>query len=131
MAGFAVIDEGQTGVEVNFDQAYAQTPVVNVTMVVESGQEQPVLDQNYVYLVTNKSTGGFTIRLNKAAADKLQFSWSALAVKDAKTFENQISVTPVPTDKTPTITEIPTITVEPTAGEAIDSAGSTGSAVTN
>jgi hypothetical protein len=115
MAGFAVIDAGQTGVEVKFDQEYSQTPVVNVTMVVEDGKEQPVLDQNYVYFVTKKSTGGFSIRLNKPAVDKVQFSWSALAIKDAKTYENKImTITPIPSGLMPSITDVPTITVEPT-----------------
>jgi hypothetical protein len=125
MAGFAVIDAGETGVEVKFDQAYAETPVVNVTMVVEDGQEQPVLDQNYVYFVTKKSTDGFTIRLNKPAADKVQFSWSALAVKDAKTYENQImSITPIPSELIPTMTIVPTevIPAATATPEATDSA---------
>jgi hypothetical protein len=134
MAGFAVIDAGQTGVDVVFDQAYAETPVVNVTMVVEDGQEQPVLDQGYVYFVTRKSANGFTIRLNKSAADKVQFSWSALAVKDAKTYE--ISITPVPSEVMPTITGIPTITVTPTDVIPTQETGATSadtgtSAVTN
>jgi hypothetical protein len=121
MGGLAVINAGETGVEVKFDQSLAQTPVVNVTMAVESGKEQSVLDQNYVYLITNKSVNGFTIVLNKTAVDNVEFSWTALSVKEARTYQNEIIKV------TPTVTVIPTVTEE----IATPSAEATGGAKIN
>jgi len=48
------------------------------------GKKQTVFEKNYSFVVVNKSAKGFTIVLNKRAEDDIEFSWIALAVKDAK-----------------------------------------------
>ncbi len=40
------------------------------------------------YFVTNKNTKGFSIRLNKEVEKDIKFSWIALAVDNANTFES-------------------------------------------
>ncbi len=42
----------------------------------------------FQYFVVNKSQNGFTIILNKNAPRNIRFSWSALAVRDAKVYES-------------------------------------------
>ncbi len=124
--GFAVINVGQTGIEVDFETAFTEIPIVNVTMTVDDGQEEATNSQNYSYYVTKKSKSSFVIRMNKPAQNKLQFSWSALLIKEAKTFEVQITPTPTPTILVPTATDtpVPTVTLGiTTTPEAMPSAG--------
>jgi hypothetical protein len=95
-AGFALIHEGANKVEVVFDTEYATTPIVNTTI---SFEEEDAVDEEIAQelftagvqsLVINKSKTGFTIILNQNAPRDIRFSWTALAVKDAKIFEGLI-----------------------------------------
>ncbi len=90
--GFAVVSAGAQSVDVKFDQAYADPPVVNATISLENDASLlnagAVFTNNVQYLITNKSGAGFTIILNKAAPVDIKFSWIALAVKNAKTFNS-------------------------------------------
>ncbi len=118
-AGFATIHAGQQEVTITFDKEYADTPVTNATAVtpqltdeqfqskvadeeclLEDGKDvcQQKLDDDYLgdainFIITKKSTTGFTIRLSAIADKDLTFNWTALAVKDAQNFE----ITPTPT----------------------------------
>jgi hypothetical protein len=93
-AGFAVIKKGQQSVDVTFDNPYLDDPIVSATITMDnSGNSvddtaavEDIFNNNIQYVVTNKSTAGFTIVLNKPAVVDTTFSWIALAVKNAKTF---------------------------------------------
>jgi hypothetical protein len=99
-AGFAKIKEGDSQVEITFEKEYGAVPVVNANMtfdevVLPDGtiqdpieQETQVLVADMSYIVSRRTTKGFTIVLNKPAVSDLSFSWVAIAVKDAKTFES-------------------------------------------
>ena len=103
-AGFALIQKGADSVEVVFEKEYAATPLVNISITLDnlvdqntsgstqlleeasqSALERQILDGDIRYIVTRRTTKGFSIKLNKAAPSDLKFSWSALAVKDVKT----------------------------------------------
>ncbi len=88
--GFAEIAEGDKEVDVTFDEEYSEDPVVNVTLAADENDEEEIFDADIRYLVTEKGTTGFTIKLNKNAPEKLMFNWIALAVKDAKTFHSEM-----------------------------------------
>ena len=85
--GFATISEGARRVQVTFDKEYIDSPVVNASIALEnSGSEDQIFSDNVQYLITDKSTKGFTIMLNHSAPIDMKFSWIALAVKNAKVF---------------------------------------------
>jgi hypothetical protein len=48
--------------------------------------EKNVFDGEYAYIISDRTSKGFTITLNKEALDDLTFSWIVIAVKDAKNF---------------------------------------------
>ena len=93
-AGFAVIAKGQQSVDVTFTNPYLADPIVSASITLDSSNNPAadtaavgdIFNNNIQYVVTKKSTTGFTIILNKPAIDDTTFSWIALAVKDAKTF---------------------------------------------
>ena len=103
-AGFAVIKQGQDTVQINFNQEYANTPVVTASIaldkvgdsVSQKQLEDAILSGNLSYVITQRTTKGFVIRLNKPAAEDLNFSWVALSVQNAKTSGLNIVVTPEP-----------------------------------
>jgi hypothetical protein len=105
-AGFAIIREGERFVDVSFDKEYLTQPVVNATIsfdgdenllemeedpgfadqirALQESHDEVVFAEGYQFIVTRKNVKGFRIYLNKPAAQDIQFSWIALAVKDAK-----------------------------------------------
>jgi hypothetical protein len=107
-AGFAVIKKNSDSVQINFNQEYANMPVVTANIALEkTGDdvaqkqlEDGILNGNLAYVVTQRTTKGFIIKLNKAATEDITFSWIALSVKDAKTWGLSFSppITPVATD---------------------------------
>ncbi len=168
-AGFALIKRGEQYVDVNFDQEYAQNPVVAATLDfpqltqddfqshVVNGDcalsmsltecqnilESHLFKDNIHYVVAQRSTKGFVMLLDKPASNDINFSWVALAIKDAKKStrtqtlpininaqeQNQLtpvvspspSPTPTPTQistpspsPSPTSSPTPTITPSPT-----------------
>ena len=125
--GFAVIKEGDRRVEVTFEHPYITQPVVNTTMTFETDdnitdeEAEALFNDNVKSVVVNKSQAGFTILLNKNASRDLRFSWSALAIKDAKIYESVLEglvinpPEPEPTpDPTPEPTPDPVPTPDPT-----------------
>jgi len=103
-AGFAVIKQGQDTVQITFDNEYANTPVVTASIaldkvgdaVVQKQLEDAILNGNISYVITQRTTKGFIIRLSKPAAEDLNFSWVALSVQNAKTSGLNLIVTPEP-----------------------------------
>src|SRR3990167_9437351 len=76
--GFALIKQGYREVRVEFDQPYADKPVVTVN----------VNDGQFVqYAYKDLTVNGFTIILKDPATQDTNFSWTALSVKDAKTVQ--------------------------------------------
>ncbi len=95
-AGFALVKAGVQTVDVKFTRQYLAQPIVNATYSFENDGSQSQADQvaaaqaflneGVSFVVTNKSKDGFTIVLNKPATEDIRFSWTALAVHNAKTF---------------------------------------------
>jgi hypothetical protein len=99
-AGEAVIKAGSDRVDIVFDKAYPEPPVVSVVISLnsltktdgtddEDGNkelEKQVMAGNYSYVISRKSGRGFSILLNKKADSDVVFSWTAWGVKDMKTF---------------------------------------------
>jgi hypothetical protein len=90
-AGFAIIKSGSKKVNVVFEKEYLEQPIVNTTISINDSSTDADLDVDSVfrndirYVITNKSVHGFTIVLNKTNERDIQFSWIALAVRNAKT----------------------------------------------
>ncbi|HSA84418.1 MAG TPA: hypothetical protein VLF20_06070 [Patescibacteria group bacterium] len=111
-AGFAIVRKGADQVTVSFDKQYKQTPVVNASISLEemsksitplrgsdedaqSSFEEAVLGSNITYIVTKRTTKGFTILLQQPAQEDLTFAWTAFSVSDPIVFTSM--PTPVPT----------------------------------
>lgn len=87
--------------------------------------EKAILNSQITFLVTNKTKKGFTIKLNKTASEDIEFSWTALAVKDVKKTVgkkadavNQATQNETQPSNLPVQTPIPTITPSPSASPA-------------
>jgi hypothetical protein len=80
--GFAVIHAGQSQVQVTFTTPYASNPVVTVSD--DDGQFTS-------YSYTNLSSTGFTIVIPKPAPQDINFSWTALSITNAKTFQQPLT----------------------------------------
>jgi hypothetical protein len=117
-AGFAVIKQGDKSVDVTFDRDYLEQPIVNTSISLEGDETAAdnIFNNNIQFVVIKKSVHGFTIILNKAATSDVNFSWTAFAVKSAKTFSS-ISTPPDNTSGGNTAN---------TGGTATDTATSTG-----
>jgi hypothetical protein len=127
-AGFAVIKKDSDSVQINFNQEYVVgTPVITASIaldkvgdsVSQKALEDEIFNSNIAYVITQRTTKGFVIRLNKPAPEDIIFSWVALSVQNAQTsginsptptpdpsatqsaaFQsilNQLNITPTPT----------------------------------
>ena len=123
-AGFAVVTAGEREVEVVFDQQYLEQPIVNVTLTVDDDpqiespeSEQQVMDNlfnlDFRYAVGRKSIKGFSIYLDKSVGQDLKFSWTALAVKNAKIFSSDIAEEVEAEEPAPALGEEPAQTETP------------------
>ncbi|MEX2054608.1 MAG: SH3 domain-containing protein, partial [Candidatus Andersenbacteria bacterium] len=111
-AGMAKVNAGGRRVDVVFTEAYATLPIVNATFTFDQihrddgtivnpeEQEERILAAGYTYLISRRTVSGFTIVLNKLAEEDLTFSWVALAVNEAKTFESAEVVVPASISET-------------------------------
>ena len=135
-AGFAKIYAGNDHVDVAFDKEYSALPIVNATILFENisddaarlAAEQGVLSNDVRFIVRPRvTTKGFTVLLNKQADSDVPFSWTAFAVKDAKTFtsndnasapvvQNPDSNNQIPTPTTPVAT-VPPANVPPASAD--------------
>ena len=112
--GFAQLAQGEAEIAVTFDQEYAEQPIITANPVVDkldqatydaqvlaatcvttdtleqcqTKVEDSLLSDMPTYVVTKKSTTGFTIKLSQPASQEVKFSWSAIAVSQAKTAQN-------------------------------------------
>jgi hypothetical protein len=150
-AGFALIKKDERRVHVAFDAPYERQPIVAVSM---TNDQSPLLDdeaddalkadvalveKDYLdtvfgadlkYIVTEKSTNGFTIVLSKPAPYDIQFSWVAVAVKKANTSVSestpQTDIVVDPTAPLPPATTVPvasTLVVPPTTATETSTTG--------
>ena len=122
-AGFAVIHEGDTAVDVTFDDPYLDQPIVQASVTFDAGDttgmsdeeiaalhaslneaQQAYLSSNVRFAVVDKSKTGFRIVLSEPATTDLQFSWISLAVKNARTMQSQTPFAPVVVPFTPVVT---------------------------
>ena len=103
-AGFAIVKQGEDTVAVTFDNEYADTPIVTASItldklgdsVSQKQLEDQILNGNISYVITQRTTQGFIIKLNKPAPEDINFSWVALSVQNAKTSGINPVVTPNP-----------------------------------
>jgi hypothetical protein len=99
-AGFAEIKKGAQQVEVTFAKEYKDAPVINASVILQQKDgstdeeievaRQKLFDQNIRFVITKQSSKGFTLILNKVAPDDLNFSWSAVSVKNPNKFSGYI-----------------------------------------
>jgi hypothetical protein len=124
-AGYAMIKRGEKKVDVTFGTDFPSIPVINATMTFDrlsSGQstlEDSIIRGRYLYFVTDRTTKGFTILIDKAAADDLYFSWTAFATSDPHTsISSGLPVLPtIMPIETPLVTPVQqtTTTIQPTS----------------
>ena len=97
-AGFAVIRKGGDRVDIVFEKEYEKSPVVTASISLTEDSvatESAVMNQGVSFIVSRRSTKGFSIILDKKADSDITFSWSALSIKDPHVFESRaIEVTP-------------------------------------
>ncbi|MDE2588732.1 MAG: hypothetical protein KGL95_03605, partial [Patescibacteria group bacterium] len=120
-AGFAVIHTGATQVDVSYTNTYDTMPVVTATMLTTDGAtqsataqnalQQTILSQGYTYVVTNQTTSGFSIILNKPATTDVSFSWTAISVTNPIHAQSTQSA---PLLQTVSPTPIPAASITPT-----------------
>ena len=96
-AGFAVVKGGSKNVRVIFDREYIEQPIINASISLNDSDTNDadvdsIFNSDIRFIITNKNTKGFTIILNKNAPKDIQFSWIALAVKNAKTASSTIDI---------------------------------------
>ena len=148
-AGYAQIKKGQRFVDVTFEKEYAQSPIVNASPIIPRLTDltyQEYVDQGIClstqsrdscqdllvskflssetrFAIQGVTTQGFMIVLSKDAESDMLFSWNALAIRDAKTFQSkgsQLSPTPAVLGTeamvTPSATLAPTATPPPAGG---------------
>jgi hypothetical protein len=134
-AGFAIINEGDTNVEIVFEEPYIATPIVNVNMTFEALDNiddislGALFNEDYRFVVYNKSVEGFTVILNKPAERNIRFSWVALGVNDPTIFESVFDGLTLDEpeedvdeeEETPAPEDIPELQVE----EVVDEGGET------
>ena len=121
--GFALVHAGDRTVDVVFDREYAAQPVVNASISIEDTTdatarqvlEDSIFTNDIRFLITKKSTRGFTILLNKLAGQDIYFSWIALAIKDARTVGSVAPPSPVPSPA-PSPSQIPDASSTPLSG---------------
>lgn len=90
VAGYAVIEKGSDQVNVSFDTEWEVVPIIQITMVYtgKDGKVTDFFDAKYRSVVKDADGEGFTILLNQKATDEVKFAWTAIQVKDAKTWKS-------------------------------------------
>jgi hypothetical protein len=91
--GVATIKKNAERVEVEFVNASVSfDEAKDEKGNVEDTEEQEIkfFQENYSYIIVNKSKKGFVIVLNKKAKDDVTFTWTALQVKDARKVQSRI-----------------------------------------
>jgi hypothetical protein len=112
-AGFAVVSKGETEINIEFSQEYTDMPVVTVGItldkvgdeVLQQQLEDEVLNGNLTYVITQRTTKGFVIKLNRPAPDDINFSWIAISVDNVKTSVAVPSAASVPATSSADLTQ--------------------------
>lgn len=122
--GYAAIKEGEKQVRISFEKEYSETPIVTANSIWDISEENlSALTHREIYLLQKQdfviaavTSKGFTILLEEPAVVDLKFSWTALAVKDAKTSTSEVkSQNTSEVLPTPSSTPVPEITPEVTS----------------
>ena len=115
-AGFAVVRQGDTSVDVLFEREYLAQPVISASVSFDQTDETTstynnrlavYFSENHAFAITHKSVHGFTILLNKTATENVSFNWIALAVKDVKTTVSSSSSPSVVEEVVPVVVSQP------------------------
>lgn len=143
-AGFATIERGRKKVRVDFETPYEEQPIVTIAMTrnvsplldsksddelrsdvaaVEKDFAESIFAADIRYIVTEKDRTGFTILLSDDAPADISFSWVALAVRGANTFESGRSE-PTANDESVPVSEpsIPSVSDPLPAVESVEPA---------
>lgn len=75
--GFAKIKTGAQEVKITFKEKFTSVPVVSAS---------PYVAENFA--IADVTDAGFTIKIPHPAQQDISFSWTAIAISDAKTFES-------------------------------------------
>ncbi|MBI4008601.1 hypothetical protein HY357_00035 [Candidatus Roizmanbacteria bacterium] len=135
-AGKAIIKKDDQEAIVIFAKEYENVPIINASMAFDEIKlpdgsiedpkirEKRIFAENYSYLVTDRSTKGFTIILNKPAKEDISFSWVAFAIQGKERLEMSTSEAWLTPTATPEATLIPTLnlTIEATPTPQLTSA---------
>jgi hypothetical protein len=135
--GFALVRSGATEVRVDFTEAYLAQPIVQASVTFEAldttigdetlrqslqadlaAAEAAYLAGDIRYVITEKSTTGFTIVLSQPAVTDLRFSWIALAVEGAGLDESELEEVIEPAIEPEPV--VNTGSEEGTGGEVVD-----------
>ncbi|MDR3558932.1 MAG: H-type lectin domain-containing protein, partial [Candidatus Pacebacteria bacterium] len=125
-AGYAIVKEGTDNVVVEFSQEYSDAPIVNANVSLQQikdddirhATENLLLTSDANFIITNVTTKGFEIRINQKAIYDIPFSWTAIAVKDVKTFDASDNTdTPVSADGSQVVPTGTNTNTNPTATE--------------
>jgi hypothetical protein len=96
-AGFAVVKKGDNKVTVKFDEVYDQSPIITASIALDQTQdedvqkeiEDAVLKGDIRYVITERTTKGFVIKLSSPATEDITLSWVALSINDPKVSNSQ------------------------------------------
>ena len=105
--GTAIIKKGAVRVEVTFEREYIETPIINASVVFATSttdeQINSFFNDGVQFVITKRTTQGFTILINKPSSNDIVFNWTALAVKDSKEFTSKSVPENIPDITTNTI----------------------------
>jgi hypothetical protein len=91
--GTAIVTSGARSVDIIFDREYIETPILTATMTFTASTTdeniEKIFSDDIRFVVTKRTTTGFTIFLNKKTITEVTFNWLALAVKDSKEFTSR------------------------------------------
>ncbi len=104
MGGMAVIPASATTVEVAFAKSFAETPIVTMSLSLDSATSSSFLSDKVRAAVSGVSERGFTIVLDTPVPTQTRYHWVALAVEHPETTvgrgidgSSATVTTPVPT----------------------------------
>ncbi|MCL4416962.1 MAG: hypothetical protein M1365_09745, partial [Actinobacteria bacterium] len=111
-AGTAIVRKGADTVEIIFEKEFKNTPIITASVILDKENdqekqkqtEQVTLGSDAKYVLANRNSKGFTIKLNNPTKIDMQFSWTAFSIDNPTTFESKPVVTP---------TVIPIISITP------------------
>ncbi len=109
-AGHAYVKAGGQEVEIKFENAYKNTPVINLNVYLTGGV---TIDQIPQYAVYDLSQNGFKIKLIRPAGFDLDFGWVAVEA-DGRVSGEATSVQPESPTPTPGVIPEPSPSIEPT-----------------